>query len=140
MPRFAIGVALFLLASSQVDAQQVSTHAREAVQTIRELRAIELPDRSVIENGPPHQIPGLLRKLNRQLLALVIDTLNDSSRHTVPREEEITAQLRAVGWEEIPDHKWNAYGEIIRIEFDWKHRIRTGSSDRVSPTLDSLWQ
>jgi hypothetical protein len=120
MPRFAIGVALFLLASSQVDAQQVSTHAREAVQTIRELRAIELPDRSVIENGPPHQIPGLLRKLNRQLLALVIDTLNDSSRHTVPREEEITAQLRAVGWEEIPDHKWNAYGEIIRIEFDWK--------------------
>jgi hypothetical protein len=24
------------------------------------------------------------------------------------------------GWEEIPDHKWNAYGEIIRIEFDWK--------------------
>src|SRR5258708_7220235 len=48
MPRFAVGLALFLLACSQLDAQQVSTHAREAVQTIRELRAIELPDRSEI--------------------------------------------------------------------------------------------
>jgi hypothetical protein len=120
MPRFAIGVALFLLACSQLDAQRVSTHAREAVQTIRELRAIELPDRVDIENGPPPQVPGLLRQLNRQLLALVVDTLNDSSHHTIPREEEITEQLRMAGWLEIPDHKWNAYGEIIQVRFGWQ--------------------
>jgi hypothetical protein len=120
MQGLALGFAVLVFTCTQLAAQQVSTHAREAVQTIRELRAIELPDRSVIENGPPPQIPGLLRKLNRQLLALVVDTLNDSSRHTVPREEEITAQLRAAGWEEIPDYKWNAYGEIIQIGFDWK--------------------
>ena len=98
----------------------MSTHAREAVQTIRELRAIELPDPADIENGPPPKVPGLLRQLNHQLRALIIDTLNDPNRHTIPREEEITAQLRTAGWEEIPDHKWNAYGEIIRVNFDWQ--------------------
>lgn len=120
MLRFTIGFAVCLLECSQLNAQRVSSHAREAVQTIRELRAIELPDFSNIESGPPLKVPGLLRQLNRQLRALVIDTLNDSSRHTIPREEEITEQLREAGWEEIPDHKWNAYGEIIRISFDWK--------------------
>ena len=120
MLRFAPGVAVLLLSCSQLDAQRVSTHAREAVQTIRELRAIGLPDHADIENGPPPKVPSLLRQLNRQLLALVADTLNDTSRHTIPREEEITAQLRTAGWEEIPDHKWNAYGEIIGINFDWK--------------------
>ena len=44
MLRFAPGVAVLLLSCSQLDAQRVSTHAREAVQTIRELRAIGLPD------------------------------------------------------------------------------------------------
>jgi hypothetical protein len=53
MPRFALGIAVFLLAWTQLHAQRVSTHAREAVQTIRELRAIELPDHADIENGPP---------------------------------------------------------------------------------------
>jgi hypothetical protein len=120
MLRFGIGFAVCLLECTQLHAQRVSSHAREAVQTIRELRAVELPDSVNIENGPPLKVPGLLRQLNRQLRALVIDTLNDSSRHTIPREEEITEQLRAAGWEEIPEHKWNAYGEIIRISFDWQ--------------------
>jgi hypothetical protein len=120
MPRFALGVAVFLLASTRLDAQRVSTRAREAVQTIRELRAIGLPDREDIENGPPPKVPGLLRQLNRQLRALVVERLNDQSRRTLPGEDEITAQLRAAGWEEIPDHKWNAYGEIIQIKFDWQ--------------------
>jgi hypothetical protein len=120
MPRFALGVAVLLLSWTPLDAQRVSTYAREAVQTIRELRAIGLPDHDNIENGPPPKVPGLLRELNRELRALIVETLNDRSRHALPREDDITAQLRSAGWEEIPDHKWNAYGEIIRIKFDWQ--------------------
>lgn len=120
MSRLALSFAAVLLAFSPVKAQQVSPHAREVVQTIRELRAIGLPEPGDIEKGPPPKVPGLLRKLNRELRALVIDTLNDRSRRGLPREEEISAQLRAAGWEEIPDHKWNAYGEIVQIKFDWK--------------------
>lgn len=52
MPRFAFGVAVFLLACTQVDAQRLSMVARHAVQTIRELRAIPLPDREELEKGP----------------------------------------------------------------------------------------
>jgi hypothetical protein len=49
MPRFALGFAVLVFTCTQLAAQQVSTHAREAVQTIHELRAIALPDRAEIE-------------------------------------------------------------------------------------------
>ena len=120
MSRLTLSLAAILLASSPARAQHVSPHAREAVQSIRELRAIGLPDPKNLQNGPPPKVPNLLRQLNRELRALVIDTLNDRSRRGVPREEEITAQLRAAGWDDIPDHKWNAYGEIVDITLDWK--------------------
>jgi hypothetical protein len=118
--RLALSFAAVLLACSSVRAQRVSPHAREAVQTIRELRAIGLPSGDDIEKGPPPKVPGLLRQLNRELRALVIDTLNDRSRRGAPREEEITDQLHEAGWDDIPDHKWNAYGEIVDITLDMK--------------------
>lgn len=124
MPRFAFSLAATLLACSQIPAQNVSPHARQALQTILELRAIGLPDvdpdSDELQNGPPARVPGLLRQLNRQLRSLIIETLNDRNRRAVPSEDEVIAQLRSAGWDEIPDHKWNAYGEIIHINFDWK--------------------
>ena len=42
----------------------VSPEARQAVLTIRELRAIGLPDSEESQNVPPLRVPGLLRQLN----------------------------------------------------------------------------
>jgi hypothetical protein len=110
-------LATIVFTCIQVEGQRVSPFAKEAAQTIRELRAIGLPD---FENGqtvPPARVPGLLRQLNRQLRGLITDTLTVPSRHGIASEKEIFAQLRAAGWEEIPSNKWNAYGEINRIVF-----------------------
>ena len=107
-------------------AQPVSSHARKAVQTIHELRAVGLPAPEELQNGPPAKVPGLLRLLNRELRALVVETLNDRARRGVPRQEEIMDQLRAAGWEEVPDHKWNAYGEIVDILFDFESGYEPG--------------
>jgi hypothetical protein len=107
-------------------AQQVSPHAQKAVESIRQLRMITVPDSIESEEGPPARVPGLLRQLNRELRALIIENLNDGTKHAVPDEEEILEQLRAAGWDEIPSHKWNAYGEIRQIKFDWKPGYEPG--------------
>jgi hypothetical protein len=74
----------------------------------------------MLEEAPPARVPGLLRQLNQHLRALIIEDLNDGTKHSLPGEEEILEQLRIAGWEEISSQKWNAYGEIRRIKFDWK--------------------
>jgi hypothetical protein len=124
--RFALGLAAILTVCPAIIAEPLSSHAREAVKTIRELRAIGLPDPEDLENGPPARVPGLLRRLNRELRELVVETLNDRTRRGVPSEEEITEQLRKAGWEEVPDHKWNAYGEIVDISFDFESGFDPG--------------
>jgi hypothetical protein len=114
-------LTIFVLTCSHLSsAQQVSPHAQKAVETIRQLRAIPLPESDQLQAGPPPRVPGLLRQLNQELKALIVEDLNDRSKHAVPDEEEILDQLRAAGWDEIPTHKWNAYGEIRQIKFDWK--------------------
>jgi len=119
MRKFVISLAACLCLSIQLRAQQASALARETVETIRDLRAVGIPEHSDM-NGPPAQVPALLRTLNRQLRTLIIDTLNDSTRHGVVSEGEIFAQLRAAGWQELPDQRWNAYGEILAIRFDYQ--------------------
>jgi hypothetical protein len=113
-------LTLVLFACSNLAARPVSPHAQKAVETIQQLRAIGLPNSNELESGPPAKVPGLLRLLNQELRALIVEDLNDADRHVVPGEEEIMDQLTAAGWEEIPSHKWNAYGEIRQIKFDWK--------------------
>src|SRR5262249_11680925 len=71
-------------------------------------------------------VPELLRTLNSELRALIIEDLNDKTVHVIPSEDEIFDQLKAAGWEEIPDHKWNAYGEIRAINFDWQTEYDPG--------------
>jgi hypothetical protein len=117
MTRFLI-LAMTLLGCLPAEGKSVSPQAQEAVQTIQELRAIGLPNFEAGESGPPARVPGLLRKLNGQLRALITDTLNDPSRSGVASEREITAELQAAGWKEIPRYKWNSYGEISQIRFD----------------------
>ena len=119
MLRLALAVSAALAVCPPIIARPVSSHARGAVHTIRELRAVGLPGPEELRNGPPAKVPGLLRLLNRELRALIIETLNDHARRGVPGEAEIMDQLRAAGWEEVPDHKWNAYGEIVDILFDF---------------------
>ena len=58
--------------------------------------------------------------MNQQLQALIIETLNSKDRHSVVSEDEIFSELRKAGWEEVPDHKWSAYGEIVQIRLDWQ--------------------
>jgi len=118
--RFAFSLATVLTVCPPIIPGPLSSHAREAVQTIRELRAIGLPGPDDLENGPPAEVPGLLRRLNQELRELVVETLNDRTRRGVPGEEEIIEQLRKAGWEEVPDHRWNAYGEIVDISFDFE--------------------
>ena len=124
-----------MLACIQVEGRSVSPRAQETVQTILELRAIGLPNFEAGQNGPPARVPGLLRELNGQLRTLITDTLNDRSRSGVASEREIIAELQAAGWKEIPRYKWNAYGEISQIRFDW----RTGYDPGILVVSTQLW-
>ena len=123
------------MACIQVEANTVSPRAQEAVHTIRELRAIGLPNFEAAQNGPPARVPALLRELNGQLRTLITDTLNDRSHSGVASEREIIAELQAAGWKEIPSYKWNAYGEISQIRFD----IRTGYDPGILVVSTQLW-
>jgi hypothetical protein len=120
---------LNLLGCTVLIAQPVSGHAQKAVETIQQLRAIGFPNSYTsidLEAGPPAKVPGLLRGLNQELKALIVEDLNDQTRLAGPSEDEIREQLTAAGWEEIPRHKWNAYGEIRQIKFDWKPEYEPG--------------
>jgi hypothetical protein len=134
MTRF-LSIAILVLTCIQVEGQSVSSHAQEAVLTIRELRAIGLPNFDAGDNGPPARVPGLLRELNRQLRTLITDTLNDRSRSGVASEDEIIKELQAAGWKEIPPYKWNAYGEISQIRFD----PRMGYDPGILIVSTQLW-
>src|SRR5437764_8357850 len=100
MTRF-LSLASIMLACIQVAGQRVSLQAQQTVETVRELRAIGLPNFEAGENGPPARVPGLLRKLNSQLRVLIADTLNDQRRSGVVDEREIIAELQLAGWKEI---------------------------------------
>jgi len=124
MRRIWVWLSLVLFTCPNLAARPISPHAQKAVETIRQLRAIGLP--IDLESGPPDKVPGLLRLLNQELKALIIEDLNDRSRHAVPGGNEILVQLTAAGWEEIPSHKWNAYGEIRQIKFDFRSEYEPG--------------
>ncbi len=113
---------------------QVSPHAKKAVETIGELRAIGVHDDDE-RTDPPPKVPGLLRTLNKELEALIVEDLNDSSRHTVPDKEEILEDLTAAGWEEQPRSKWAAYGEIRNIEF----ALKDGYKQTLLVVTTQLW-
>ena len=107
--------------------REVSEHARKAVGAIRQLREIGLPAIGADVAGPPAKVPGLLRALNSELRALIVEYLNDQTRlHTIPTDEEVLDELRAAGWEEISNQKWNAYGEIDDIDFELKEGYEGG--------------
>jgi hypothetical protein len=120
MNPFLVWSAVLLFACFNLNAQSVSPEARKAVQTIQKLRAIDAPNSVDVDTGPPAKVPYLLRQLNQELKALIIQDLNDQSKHTMPDEEEVLDQLRASGWRELPSNKWTAYGEIRKIKFDLK--------------------
>ncbi len=135
MRRIWVCLGVVLFACTNLIAHPVSPHAQKAVETIQQLRAIGLPNSTDLESGPPDKVPGLLRLLNQELKALIVEDLNDRNRHAVPSEDEILEQLTAAGWEEIPSHKWNAYGEIRQIKFDWK----TGYEPGLLIVSTQLW-
>ena len=121
MKRLSLVIAAFVsLLGQNASAREVSEHARKAVETIRQLREIQLPEFADEAPGPPAKVPGLLHTLNKELRALIVEYLNDQARHTIPTDEDILDELRAAGWEEIPNQKWNAYGEIEDIDFELK--------------------
>jgi hypothetical protein len=124
-----------MLACIQVEGQSVSPQAQQTVQSIRELRAIGLPNSEAGESGPPARVPGLLRKLNSQLQMLITNILNDQSRSDVVNEREIIAELQSAGWKEIPPYKWSAYGEISQIRFDFK----SGYDPWILVVTTELW-
>ena len=130
-----LGPVVCVLLSVSALGQQVSPHALQAVQTIRELRSIGIPDDE--QNNPPAKVPGLLRQLNTQLKALIAETLNDHKRlGTIASAEEIFSQLRAAGWDEIPPNKWNAYGEIKAIDLGLSS---SGYNPGLLPVFTELW-
>ena len=126
---------MIVLAGIQAEAKSASPLAQETVHTIRELRAIGLPNFEAGQNGPSARVPGLLKKLNWQLRTLITDTLNDRTRSRGANEQEIIEELRAAGWKEIPSYKWNAYGEISQIRFD----TRTGYDPGILVVSTQLW-
>ncbi len=116
--RPTLAASILLLTSLNLNAQSVSPVARRAVQVIQKLRAIDAPNSTNLDVGPPSKVPYLLRQLNQELKALIIEDLNDQTQHTLPNEEEVLDHLRAAGWQELPSNKWTAYGEIRKIKFD----------------------
>ena len=110
--------SILLLTSGNLNAQSVSPAARKAVQVIQKLRSIDAPSSRDLDIGPSSKVPYLLRQLNQELKALILEDLNDQTQNTLPNEEEILDHLRAAGWQELPSNKWTAYGEIRKIKFD----------------------
>ncbi len=98
---------------------EVSSRAKKTIETIRELRAIGVPD-DYERTNPPAKVPGLLRALNKELRALIAEDLNDSGRQTVPDKKEILDDLTVAGWEELPSFKmgclWGNPGHRFRVE------------------------
>jgi hypothetical protein len=126
MRHIPVCLIIALLACPYLGAQEASPHAAKVSETIRQLRAIGVPKSDEFRLGPPDRVPDLLRQLNSELKALIVEDLNDSNRHSQANEQEILDQLTAAGWEEIPNHKWNAYGEIQQINFDWVNTNEPG--------------
>jgi hypothetical protein len=120
---FVLGTFFLCHAAS---AREVSEHARKAVDAIRQLREIGMPEFAEDAPGPPPRVPGLLRTLNKELRELIVEYLNDQTRHTVPTDEDVLDELRAAGWEEISSQRWNAYGEIEDIDFELKDGYEPG--------------
>lgn len=124
------------LCGSPLFGEQVLPEAKQAAETIRELRAIGVPSTKDGEKlMPPSGVPSLLRHLNAELQGLIASVLNDRTRQSVPDANEIFDQLRAAGWDDIPSNKWNAYGEINQIEFDWQ----LGYSPDLLVVRTQLW-
>lgn len=119
MLRAIIPLALLLCSGVQLQAQDVSQQAREAVKVIRELRTIPLPNLESSASGPPARVPGLLRQLDQRLRDLIIAVLNDPRRDSLADEDMVYNELKAAGWGEISRSRWNAYGEINNIDFQW---------------------
>ena len=134
MTRF-LCLASITLTCIQVAGQSASPQARQTVETVRELRAIGLPNFEGGENRPPARVPGLLRKLNEQLRTLIAETLNDRSHSGIASERDLLAELQAAGWKEIPRYKWNAYGEISQIRFD----VKTEYDPELLVVSTELW-
>jgi hypothetical protein len=108
-------LASLLLIGVPLRAQDVSQHAQEAVKTIQELRKIPLEKTT----DPPAQVPGLLRKLNLELRDLIIAVLNDPHRDSLAEPDMVYDALKAAGWGDIYRSRWDAYGEISNIDFEW---------------------
>jgi hypothetical protein len=120
MLRAIIPLMLLLCSGVELRAQDVSQHARETVKVIRELRTIPLPNFEFRPSGPPARVPGLLRQLNQQLRDLIIAVLNDPHRDSLADADMVYNELKAAGWGDIYRSRWNAYGEISNIDFQWK--------------------
>jgi hypothetical protein len=120
-------VAVLLMGTS-LRAVPVSPHAQKAVETIRQLREIGVPkpDETSRSFPVPASVTALLRTLNHELEALLMEELNDASRPRLPNEEEILDDLRKAGWQEIPPNKWAAYGEIKEISYNLNPDYRPG--------------
>jgi hypothetical protein len=125
-----------LVCISPVFGEEAFPEARKAAQTIQKLREIGVPatpyDQRVLPPGP---VPGLLRQLNEELEGLIVRVLNDQTRHAMPGEDEILEQLRAAGWDDLPSNKFNSYGEINQVKFDWK----LGYSPNLLIVSTQLW-
>ncbi len=130
----ALIIAFAFFSNPYTVAREISPHARQAVEIIRQLRAIPLPDFNQNFAEPPAKVPELLRQLNQQLKALILEEVSNPD-HAVPGSQEIFDQLRAAGWEQVANHEWNAYGEIERISFDWQ----TGYDPGLLVVTTNLW-
>jgi hypothetical protein len=117
--RTTIVLTLLLFSSARTPAQDVSQHVQEAVKTIRELRTIPLPNFDLGPVGPPARVPGLLRQLNQALRDLIIAVLNDPHRDSLADVDMVYNELKSAGWGDIYRSRWNAYGEISNIDFQW---------------------
>lgn len=123
MARILLCCVLSLIAAENLLAGTTSPHAKKAIETIQQLRAIGIPSQDSSHPAgviaPPEQVPGLLRTLNQELKDLIIEDLNDQSLQQFSLDDdEVMDKLRAAGWDESPNTKWTAYGEIEDIIFD----------------------
>jgi hypothetical protein len=135
MLRAVIPLTLLACSSVKLHAQDASRHAQEAVKIIRQLRAIPLPSTESRALTPPVRVPDLLRQLNLELKDLIAAVLNDPRRDSLADADTVYKELKAAGWSDIYRSRWNAYGEISNIDFEWK-------TDRDPPLLvvdTELW-
>lgn len=110
----SLTVALLAGLFCPIAATAQTSAAKDVASIIRDLRKLGVRDPGA---PPPASVAPTLKRLNAALGKLLVEVMNDPRRSAGEDILDFVArELTLAGWEQLPPHKWEAYGEIVDIE------------------------